>query len=539
MWGPNEVDLLLVIDNTEGMEGPQNQLVAELPTLVESLTSSDRDGDGVRESRANSLHLGVITTDMGSGQQRSVPTCAPGLGDDGILRRTSLSAPSCMASYPSGTFAFMRDEASTELVASVSCVARMGTSGCAYSQPLEAALKALTPETWQIWTRAGVLLPEFADGAHGHGTGANAEFIRPNSVLAIVFLTNEDDMSLRDDALMAPSFSETAQPIRAAVSPEYAHPVSRYIDGFVGLRRSADGLVFGVFAGIPPEEEEHAATGNFALVLANPEMVPRANAASTALEPSCRRAAISAAPPSRFVETAGGLWALGARVTMSSICADSYAPAMARVVDMILARGACLPRPLSSEPRAPMDCSIHEVLPPAGPGVISECAMLPGRTAIGWETSFSGEVRQRCLVARARHLDTDAETPGWFITPRPNCYEPPLEFNVPVAPFAEVRAACTRSFPFSDAPRGLGENCVYDQDRCPMRGTSPSGAPLTCDPIARICTVACIQDTDCEAAGLEGFVCDTRTIEDAEAGYWLPYGLDLSAPRNVCINPSC
>ena len=93
MRGPSEVDLLLVIDNTEGMEGPQNQLVAELPTLVHLLTSSDRDGDGVRElPRANSLHLGVITSDMGSGQQLGVPTCAPGLGDDGFLRHKPFRA---------------------------------------------------------------------------------------------------------------------------------------------------------------------------------------------------------------------------------------------------------------------------------------------------------------------------------------------------------------------------------------------------------------------------------------------------------------
>ena len=431
----------------------------------------------------------------------------------------------------------MRDEASTELVASASCVARVGTHGCAYSQPLEAALKALTPETPQPWMRAGGRPPEFAEGTRGHGAGANAEFIRADSVLAIVFLTNEDDMSLRNDALMAPSLSETAQPIRAAVSPEYTHPVQRYIDGFLALRRSPDGLVFAVVAGLPPEEEENAAVGNFARVLENPAMVPRPNAAATALEPSCHRGAISAAPPLRFLETAAGLGAQGVLVSMSSICADTYAPAMARAIVRILANGACLPSRFGPEPRAPMDCEIYEVLPPAGPGVISECAMLPGRTAIGSEITFSGEVRQRCLVSRARHLDTDAETPGWFITPR--CVEPTLEFNVPVAPFAEVRTACIRRFPFSNAPRGLGEICVYDQDRCPTRGTSPSGAPLTCDPIARICTVACTQDTDCEAAGLEGFVCDTRTIEDAEAGYWLPYGLDLTAPRNVCINPSC
>jgi hypothetical protein len=54
-------------------------------------------------SPVRSLHIGVITTDLGAGPDTSVPTCQAGLGDDGILRaRSRLTVAPCTPTYPSG-----------------------------------------------------------------------------------------------------------------------------------------------------------------------------------------------------------------------------------------------------------------------------------------------------------------------------------------------------------------------------------------------------------------------------------------------------
>lgn len=230
----DDVDLLFVLDNTEGMSGAQDKLVIELPRMVAALTAGDLDGDGVRDFEpARSLHLGVISTDMGAGDQADVATCAMGSGDDGILRRTSNGISPCSPEYPSGTFEFMRGEDSAAFAISPACVASLGTNGCAYAQPMEAALKALTPATPQAWTAAGYATPTFANGALPHGLTANAEFLRPNSLLAIVFVTHADDASVRDSTLMSDAYASEAQPTRAFLHPEALHETNRYVDGLI------------------------------------------------------------------------------------------------------------------------------------------------------------------------------------------------------------------------------------------------------------------------------------------------------------------
>jgi hypothetical protein len=123
----DEVDLLLVVDDSASMDGEQAALVAELPRLVEALASGDRDGDGVRDfDPVRSLHVGVVTTDLGAGPNDDVATCARGLGDDGILQtRSAATTAPCSAGAPSSVFEFdpLRDDVS-DFAAGVGCAAR-------------------------------------------------------------------------------------------------------------------------------------------------------------------------------------------------------------------------------------------------------------------------------------------------------------------------------------------------------------------------------------------------------------------------------
>jgi hypothetical protein len=61
---------------------------------------------------------------------------------------------------------------------------------------------------------------------------------------------------------------------------------------------------------------------------------------------------------------------------------------------------------------------------------------------------------------------------------------------------------------------------------------------LRCDAFDRTCQVACDESSDCRAAGLLGYTCDTR--EAAEVfGTSLPAGIAPTAVHGFCVNPSC
>ncbi len=112
-------------------------------------------------------------------------------------------------------------------------------------------------------------------------------------------------------------------------------PVDRYATGFLGLRRDPRLLVVGAIVGIPTSLESSAEAGDFATVLAGPEMQYRPNAMATNVEPSCVTADGVAYPPRRFTEVASRLDASGVGVSLSSICAPSFEPATTRFVERI------------------------------------------------------------------------------------------------------------------------------------------------------------------------------------------------------------
>ncbi len=344
----NGLDLLLMIDNSNSMAEEHANLLAELPRLFQVLASGDRDGDGaVDMGPVGSIHVGVVTSDMGAGPNTGVPTCARGLGDDGILRqRSRMASARCMASYPSGIFEFDATDSGADFAATLECLGQLGTGGCGFEQQLEAALKAVSPISATEWTVEGYAPPRFvsadglADTAAGQGQGPNDGFLRPDSALAIVLVTDEEDCSVRDYDLFVtgdPRFMSVPLNLRCNTFGEHTgmgiiHPVVRYVDGFVGLRRDARMLAFSVIAGIPPETEADAQVHDYSAVLASAGMTPRPNAMGTNLEPSCATANGVAYPPIRIVQTAAGLHMRGAQVTMSSICAASFQPAIDRLI---------------------------------------------------------------------------------------------------------------------------------------------------------------------------------------------------------------
>jgi hypothetical protein len=348
----DQLDLLFMVDNSNSMSEEQTSLTAELPRLVRALASGDSDGDGTPDfAPIASLHVGVVTSDMGVGGFM-VPTCNTGtfgalLGDDGVLlTRGRTSIPGCMATYPA-VFSFMSGDSADAFASEVACVVTAGTGGCGFEQQLDAVLKALSPSVPQAWTVPGYVSPVFVDGTSGHADGANAGFVRAGSILATVIVTDEEDCSALDPRLfdpMSPMYSADLN-LRCFTYPDATHPVSRFVDGLSALRRDPGRLVVSVIAGVPVGLSGDTAA-EYDVILADPDMIERLDTSMPGLNrlaPSCNVPGRGLAfPPRRIVEVARGLDLAGAQTDVHSICQSSFAASIDALVRSVAqAAAAC------------------------------------------------------------------------------------------------------------------------------------------------------------------------------------------------------
>jgi len=347
----NELDLLVMSDDSGSLVEEQASFTAELPRLMEILGSGDLDGDGGADFEPFDIHAAVVTSDMGVGGF-TVPTCAEArFGDDGILKtegRDDLAG--CEREYP--TFLTFAPDADAEAFArDVACLT-FDTGGCGFEQPLEAVLKALSPSEPTRWTAPGFVPPIFAEGTAGHGDGANAGFVRPDSVLAVVMLSDEDDCSARDTEIFDASsraYRGTDLNLRCFAHADRAlHPLPRYIDGLRQLRRDPRRLVIAPIVGFPVEYEpppgERPDWGG--LISEDPavrddRMEERVDPSMPSrLQPSCSAPDRGIAmPPVRILRVASQLEVLDARVAIGSICQERYANAFDGLIAHIVAAG--------------------------------------------------------------------------------------------------------------------------------------------------------------------------------------------------------
>ncbi len=311
------VDLLFVIDDSASMEEEQEELARAFGAMARGLASGDLDGDGAPDfASIADLHVGVVTSDMGmfaagpDGELLPRACSAAGRwGGDGILRGgCGLARP--YVEYEEGR--------SVERFATdFACLARVGTDGCGFEMPLEAALKALTPSTSEL---------RFASDSVGHADGVNEGFLREDSVLAIVVLTDEDDRSVGNTR-----FLEAITEEERFTGTAWLHPVARYAEGLAALRGDPERLVFAAIAGLPPELAEPFDPD---VALADPRMEIVYDAAeSTGVVPSCEAEGIGrATPPRRLVLLAREF---GDRGQVHSICRGDYAAPLRLIAERV------------------------------------------------------------------------------------------------------------------------------------------------------------------------------------------------------------
>ena len=318
-----DADILFMIDDSNSMSLNQASLIANFPILMSTLRSFP--------GGLPNLHVAVVTSDLGAGQEVAYGGCLPG-GRGGAFRTTPAG---CMG--PTGAFI---DESNNEATKNYpgtiddafACLANVGTMGCGFEHQLASAATAL--------------------GFRGSIPATNTGFLRPDAFLAVAFITNEDDCSAPPNTMLfdSTSFLQSSTlgppifrcnefghlcggvaPPRNGTTPvtitadchsnetgTYLYPVGTLASFFKSLKADPSMLfVSAIAAPVKPY------TVNFAASIYSP------GENDARIAHSCTRSDGAFADPA--VRMADFVAQFGTNGNMTSICDDSFAPALAQL----------------------------------------------------------------------------------------------------------------------------------------------------------------------------------------------------------------
>ena len=189
-----DVDLLFVIDNSGSMEQEQKNLNKNFPALIEALKTNKLGG------KLPNVRIGVVSTDLGAGNLYVDNACVTD-GDKGQLFNKAQAA-GCTA--PKDKWIEYKDtngvvttniagagDPIVKVKNAFQCIAALGTDGCGFEQTIMSAKKALDP--------TANINPGFL--RNDDPCKANRE----DALLAVVFITDEDDCSAANPQLFDPS----------------------------------------------------------------------------------------------------------------------------------------------------------------------------------------------------------------------------------------------------------------------------------------------------------------------------------------------
>ncbi len=299
----NAIDLLFVIDNSNSMLPFQQELVARFDELIDVLAGLNAD-----------FHIGVITTtgnanraDGGGKLQDRPYSHCPNQAPAEIAEQCAgldLSQP-FLTSGPyrqtqaDGTFTIDQQR----LAQDFRCIATVGVCGDPNEAGIDALRAALTPSSAP---RPGVL------------DTVNADFLRPEAYLGVVFIADEDDCSFGGERAVASS----ADCYNGDLRPEMT-PIQDVYELLVALKDGDPSRVF-VAGIIGPDDGVDLVPG-----------VPIENRVS------CTPEITTAAPGDAIANANDGeryrqlLEFFGANGVEQSICDESFVDALRRIGQVI------------------------------------------------------------------------------------------------------------------------------------------------------------------------------------------------------------
>lgn len=257
---PDKIDLLFMIDNSASMLDKQELLKTAVPVLVARLVqpicvNSDGtpsgaashdgacpDGKGEPEFKAiNDIHIGIVSSSLGSHGGDVCATAGPedNLDDKGRLipsMRTGVASwnnSGFLAWDATGTANTPPGESDPRALSDAfqDMITSVGEHGCGYEASLESWYRFLIdPEppaevkrVSQQTSRGSSRLVN-RDGSLGECRGCDETllaqrkaFLRPDSLVAIVMLSDENDCSIRDDSVGWFVGSTARMPLSTAV----------------------------------------------------------------------------------------------------------------------------------------------------------------------------------------------------------------------------------------------------------------------------------------------------------------------------------
>ena len=210
-----KVDFVFVIDNSGSMEEEQRNLGANFPRFVSAIESFRN-----RTGQSLDYRIAVTTTGITADITMSIagipfPLAINQRGDDGAFLQRS----AC------GMSRRWLERGDANVASSFACIANVGTDGPGFEMPLEASKRALVDRV--------------ADRSNG-------SFLRSDALLAVIYLTDEEDCSV-------PLRSFTAVGDDCAPPPAGASTVASYVEmldsvkggGTAGRSRWATAVIAG------------------------------------------------------------------------------------------------------------------------------------------------------------------------------------------------------------------------------------------------------------------------------------------------------
>jgi hypothetical protein len=310
------VDVLIVMQNSMTMSHFQRYVAGAYPVLIGGLLDPT---SGHRPMR--SLHMGVISTDMGVGGYPVERCPEPVDGDDGEMQNSpNVYMTECETSYPR-YLSYESETPDGEMIDSlqraIECIATLGTSGCRYPQPLKATPRALID----------------------HRDGVNAGFLREDSILVILFVADANDCSVTpgSEAIFDPDDSSLGHVnLRCFENQEALEPVETYIAALESLRASPDDLVLGFIAGVAQDPACDGTGLEIGSCLELEQMVERIDTDTpSSLVPCCGELLGGdpyAFPSRRLVQVAQDF---GPRAHVQSVCDIHYSQTMNWIADRV------------------------------------------------------------------------------------------------------------------------------------------------------------------------------------------------------------
>lgn len=421
-----DLDILFLIDKSPTMKDEQAALTANFGRFMQILSGID--------GGLPNVHVGVISQDIGAGGMTVGGGCS-GKGDDGKLLATA-RVQGC--SPPNGTFISDVSTASGDgstriknytgtLEDTFSCIATLGDVGCGFEQHLGSLEKALFDQP------------------------LNKDFIRPNALLAVIIISDEDDCTADNAAIYDPANSgagafadfrcfeygwECDQGTMTRndgtytnCHPRASSPYLRYPDTLVdrikGLKADPRDIIISTIIG--PSSLTDPKVVQTVVKL---QTAPGGTQSVPTVQPSCTNGAQNASPMPRIAYFAQQF----ENNTFYSLCNNDLGEGLAKIADTIRRR--------IGNPCFEADVSLNDI-DAQNPGTQLECT-------VSETTPTSETIIPACKMTNATTPAPDAAQPCWYTEPdadRCSIYPTKLKLviapeNRPIADNSHIRAQC-------------------------------------------------------------------------------------------------